>query len=111
MKVRSSASSNRKSAKTFVSDRQFFFRNTDEMRQIDADMTRIETEAKDRFVEGFAELVASKGFGAVIDQGPNGIRGKRWQQRGREMFGKDRFNAAMLRAIERARRSSTSLKT
>jgi hypothetical protein len=78
-----------------------FYDSIEVMNEVDAAMDAVELQAKERFVDGFADLVVSKGYKARIMRGPH--RGKTWQSRGREMFGKERFDAAMLRAIERKR--------
>ena len=81
-----------------------FYESIDVMREVDAAMDAAELYAKEKFADGFADLVVRKGYKARIMRGSH--RGKTWQSRGREMFGRERFDEAMKRAIERKRVSS-----
>lgn len=62
------------------------------------------------FMDGFADYVVRKGFGAVT---PNKINGKpeSWQMCGRRLWGERPFNDAMARAIARSRGGKTNTRT
>lgn len=65
---------------------------------------------RELFLDGFAEYVFKQGYGAAA---PNRHNGKleSWQDVGRRLWGKEHFNQAFERVIERSRAGRTRSRT
>lgn len=73
---------------------------------LDAEVDRVCRERKVKFVRGFVRFVISQGYGAkcpsIKDDKGAPIT---WQQRGRQMYGKDLFDTVMREELAARKRA------
>lgn len=65
---------------------------------------------REMFLPAFAEFVFKQGHGAAAPNKHNG-KPESWQDCGRRIWGKEHFNMALERVIERSRAARTSSRT
>jgi hypothetical protein len=83
------------------------FGSYEAMKKFDDEMEEYIRDKRARFMDGFADYVVRQGYGAVSPIKVNG-KPESWQDCGRRLWGKDHFNEALKRAIERRRGGKTS---